>query len=126
MSSQWLSFPCLVALFTIVSVAVFAVVIIHYTTIGELSAQIFPQKSVLKNLSSKFDAFLTVLSQFDSDHGVDFYAHTCCDLWTAFCVLLSFVFYGGKLNNVAFRPRRVVYAAVFALDVTTALRQINR
>ena len=30
------------------------------------------------------------------------------------------------INNVAFRPRRVVYAAVFALDVATALRQINR
>ena len=29
-------------------------------------------------------------------------------------------------NNVAFRPRRVVYAAVFALDVATALRQSNR
>ena len=34
------------------------------------------------------------------------------DLWTAFCVLLSFVFYGNFfLNNVAFRPRHDVYAA---------------
>ena len=49
------------------------------------------------------------------------------DLWIAFCVLLSYVFsYEKQINNVEFRPRRVVYAAVFALDVATALRQINR
>ena len=49
------------------------------------------------------------------------------DLCTAFCVLLCFVFYEKIIiNNVAFRPRRVVYAVVFALDVAAALRQINR
>ena len=55
-------------------------------------------------------------SQFDSDHGVDFYPAYILpirDLWTAFCVLLSFVFYGEKIiNNVAFCPRLVVYTAV--------------
>ena len=35
-----------------------------YTTIGELS--------------SKFEDFLAVRSQFDSGHGVDFSAPTCC------------------------------------------------
>ena len=29
-------------------------------------------------LSSKFDEFLAVHSQFDTDHRVNFYAHTCC------------------------------------------------
>ena len=29
---------------------------------------------------------------------------------------------GEIINNVAFRPQRVVYAAVFVLDVATALR----
>ena len=33
---------------------------------------------VRKNLSSKFDEFLAVHSQFDSDPGIDFYAPTCC------------------------------------------------
>ena len=42
------------------------------------------------------------------------------DLWPA----LSFVFYGGKrVNTVAFCHRCDVYAAVFELDVATALRQ---
>ena len=44
--------------------------------------------------SPTFDEFLAERSQFDSDHGVDFYAPTIRDLCaTAFCVLLSFVFY---------------------------------
>ena len=47
------------------------------------------------------------------------------DLWTAFCVLLSFVFYDFFLTMSHF-ARCDVYAAVFALDVATALRQINR
>ena len=29
-------------------------------------------------LPSKFDEFLAVRSQFDSDHGIIFYATTCC------------------------------------------------
>ena len=33
---------------------------------------------VHKNMSSKFDEFLAMRSQFDNDHRVDFYAHTCC------------------------------------------------
>ena len=49
-----------------------------YTTIGELSAKICPHKYVLTNLSSKCDKFLAERSQFDSDHGVNFYAPTCC------------------------------------------------
>ena len=87
------------------------------------------RRAVRKNLSSKFDEFLAVQSQFDSDHGVDFYAHTCCQS-TIFGPLFAFycpLFFTKKIiNNVAFRPRRVVYATVFALDVATALRQINR
>ena len=38
---------------------------------------------VRKNLSSKFDAFLAGYSQFDNDHRVDFYAHTCCQSATS-------------------------------------------
>ena len=30
-------------------------------------------------LSSKFEEFLALRSQFDSDHGVDFSAPTCCE-----------------------------------------------
>ena len=55
-----------------------------YTTIGAVSP-----KSVLTNLSSKFDRFLAARSQFDSGHLVDFYA---C-LWTAFCVVYSPLFF---------------------------------
>ena len=46
-----------------------------YTTIGELSSQ--------------FDEFLAERSQFDSDHGVDFYAPTFCQ--SATFVLLLFI-----------------------------------
>ena len=85
----------------------------------------YNRRAVRKNLSSNLDVFLAVRSQFDCDHGVDFYAHTCCQSATfgplfAFYWPLFLIIY-----NVAFRPRRVVYAAVFALDVATALRQIN-
>ena len=72
-----------------------------YTTVGELS--------------SKFDEFLAVRSQFDSEHGVDFYAPTCCQ--SAIFVPSLFAFYcpfflrKKVINNVAFRPRRDVYAA---------------
>ena len=47
-----------------------------YTTIGELS--------------SKFDEFLAVRSQFDSDHGVDFFAPTCCQSATFVRTLFAF------------------------------------
>ena len=36
------------------------------------------RRAVRENLYSKFDEFLSGWTQFDSDHGVDFYAHTCC------------------------------------------------
>ena len=49
---------------------------VFYTTIGELS--------------SKFDEFLAVRSQFDSDHGVDFYAPTCCQFATFVRPLFAF------------------------------------
>ena len=42
---------------------------------------------------------------------------------TAFCVLLSVVFYEKKNAALHFMPRM---NAVFALDVATALRHINR
>ena len=66
-----------------------------------------------RELSSKFEEFLAVRSQFDSDHGVDFSAPTCCQSSTfvrpLFCVLLSVVFYGKK--NAEFHHRRDVNAA---------------
>ena len=70
-----------------------------YTTIGELS--------------SKVEEFLAVRSQFDSDHGVDFSAPTCCQsatfvrpLFACYCPL----FFTEKNNNVAIRHRCDVYA----------------
>ena len=53
------------------------------------------RRAVRKNLSSKFDEFLAVRPQFGGDHGVDFYAHTCCQSATfgplfAFCCPLFF------------------------------------
>ena len=88
-----------------------------------------PQIAVLKKLSSKLDEFLAARSQFDSDHRVDFYAPTCCLSATFVRPLFAFVlcFLRQKIiNNAVFRHRCDVYAAVFALDVTTALWQINR
>ena len=59
-----------------------------YTTIG--------------GLSSKFDEFLAVRSQFDSDHGVDFSTPTSCQslptLFSFYCTLF--------FNYAAFRHRR--------------------
>ena len=52
--------------------------------------------TTIAGLSSKFDEFLAVRSQFDSDHGVGFSPPTCCQSATAFCVLLSLVLYGKK------------------------------
>ena len=81
---------------------------------------------VRKNLSSKFDEFLVMQSQFDSDHGVDLYAYTRCLSATfgplfAFYCPLSFT-----REKKQCRISSDVYAAVFALDVATALRQIDR
>ena len=58
---------------------------IIYTTIGELS--------------SKCEEFLALRSQFDSDHGVDFSAPIRDLCATAFCVLLSIVFTGKKMQQ---------------------------
>ena len=58
---------------------------IIYTTIGELS--------------SKCEEFLAVRSQFDSDHGVDFSAPTCCQSATFVQPLFAFyclLFFYGK------------------------------
>ena len=64
---------------------------------------------VRKNMSSTFDGFLADRSQFDIDHRVDFYAHTCCQssisgpLFAFYCPL----FFTKKIiNNVAFRQMR--------------------
>ena len=81
---------------------------------------------VLKKLSSKFDEFLAARSQFDSDHGFDFYVPTCFQSATyvrtlfAFYLRMNAVF---ALESWHFVPRM---NAVFALDVPTTLRQINR
>ena len=47
------------------------------------------RRAVRKNLSPKFGEFLAVQSQFDSDHGIDFYAHTHCQS-TIFGPLFAF------------------------------------
>ena len=62
------------------------------------------RRAILKNVSSKFDGFLAVRSQFDSDYGVYFYAPTCCQsatfgpLFAFYCPLFFYeiVFF----NNV--------------------------
>ena len=72
-----------------------------------------------------------MMSHFDSDHGVDFSfsAPTCCQYATFARPLFAFYcpFFIRKtiINNAALHimPRM---NAVFALDVATALRQINR
>ena len=73
-----------------------------YTTIG--------------GLSSQFDEFLAVQSQFDLVHGADFYTPTSCQSATfvrpLFALYCTLVFTGGIVNNAAFRHRRGdVYAA---------------
>ena len=91
-------------------------IIIIYTTVG--------------GLSSKCDKFLAGRSQFDSDHGVDFFAPTCCQSATFVRPLFAFYcplfFYEKNNNNNAalhFMPRM---NAVFELDIATALWHINR
>ena len=82
-----------------------------------LSSQICPHKFVLTNLSSKFDEFQAARSQFDTDHRVDFYAHTCSQSAIfgplfAFCCPLFFT--EKIMNNAAICHRCDFYAAVFA------------
>ena len=66
-------------------------------------------------LSSKFEEFLAVRSQFDSDHGIDFYAPTCCQSVTFVRLLFAFycpLFFTKKIiNYVVFFHRHHVYAA---------------
>ena len=83
-----------------------------YTTKGEMS--------------SICEEFLAVMSKFDSDHGVDFSAPTCCQSTTFVQPLFAFIvrcFLRKKNAALHFMPRMNI---VFALDVATALRQINR
>ena len=80
-----------------------------YTNIWDVSP-----KSVLTNLSSKFDRFLAVHSQFDTGHRVNFYVYTCCQSAT-FGPLFAFycpLFYTEKkkINNVAICHRCDLYA----------------
>ena len=66
------------------------------------------RSAVHKNLSSKFDRFLAVRSQFDTVYGVDFYAPTFCLSATFVRPLFAFVlcFLRQKiLNNFAFCHR---------------------
>ena len=72
--------------------------------------------TTIGGLSSKFDVFLTGWSLFDSVHGVDCYAPTCCQSATFVRPRFAFycpLFFCEKIiiNNVAFRDRRDVYAA---------------
>ena len=46
--------------------------------------------TTIRELSSKFDEFLAVRSQFDSDHGVDFSAPTFCQSATFMQPLFAF------------------------------------
>ena len=64
-------------------------------------------------LSSKFDEFLAVQSQFDSDHGVNFYVPTCCQ--SAISVRPLFAFY----CRLFFMRKKMLH---FASDVTFTLR----
>ena len=64
---------------------------------------------VRKNLSSKCDEFLAVRSQFDSDHRVCIYAHTCCQSAISgplFAFYYPLFFTEKIINNVAFRQMR--------------------
>ena len=78
--------------------------------------------TIIGELSSKCEEFLVMRSQFDSDHGVHVAnPRPLCDRFLHFIVRCFL----RKKNNAAlhFMP---CMNAVFALDVATALRQINR
>ena len=98
------------------------------TTKGVLSSKICPHKSVATNLSSKFDEFLSGRSQFDTDHRVDFYAHTCCQsaifgpLFAFYCPLFF-----TKKTNLQCRnsPQMRFLRCSFRVDVATALRKVR-
>ena len=82
--------------------------------------------ATIEKLSSKCEEFIAGRSQFDSDHGVDFSAPTCCQSATFVRPLFAFycpLFFTGENAALHFMP---CMNAVFALDVATALRKINR
>ena len=88
----------------------------EYVTSG--SNLYYYRRRVCKNLSAKFDQFLTMHSQFDSDHRIDFYAHTCCQsatfgpLFAFYCPLF---FTGKKINHVEFCQMQCL-DAIFTLQ----------
>ena len=90
-----------------------------YRSVNAQSRATFPylyyyRRAVLKKLLSKFEGFLPVLSQFDRDHGVDFYAPTCCQSAT---VGPLFAFY-----CPLFFTRIVLIMSHFARDAMFTLR----
>ena len=121
--------------------AILAMIMMLYVTIwSHVTARIsicacFPSFSfanvytTIGGLSSKFEEFLAVRSQFDSDHGVDFSAPTCCQSATFVRPLFAFYcplfFMKIIINNAAlhFMPHM---NAVFVLDVATPLLRIKR
>ena len=51
---------------------------LHATQYSNYRNLYYYRSAVHKNLSSKFDRFQPVRSQFDTDYRLDFYAHTYC------------------------------------------------
>ena len=72
------------------------------------------KRAVIKKLSSKCDGFLAGREQFDSDHGVDLYAPTCCQSAT---VRPLFAFY-----CPLFFTRKKKIMSHFARDAMFTLR----
>ena len=70
--------------------------------------------AVRKKLSSKFDVFIAIRQRSIRDLCATLFAFVLCFLRQKI------------INNAVFRHRCDVYAAVFPLDVATAIRQINR
>ena len=100
----------------------------YFTKLGLADVLYYYIHTTIGGLSSKCEEFLAGRSKFDSDHGVGFAAPTCCQSATFLRPLFGFycpLFFYGKNSNAAlhFKPRM---DAVFALDVATALRLINR
>ena len=75
--------------------------------------------AVHKNLSSKFDRFLDVRSQFDTVHGVDFYVPIFCLSATFVRSLFAFVlcFLRQKIINI------FATDAIFRCDFYSAVGQ---
>ena len=77
------------------------------------------ESTICRRCPKKIDEFLAARSQFDSDHGVDFYAPTCCQSATFVRPLFAFYcpvfFTGKKMWHFATDHRRDVYAARLTL-----------